>query len=182
MSRPGELSLLFAGPPCQGFSIIGSRVVWDERNNLFLEVLRTARDLRPQCVAIENVPGLVTLAGGAYLRSILQGLSDCGYAGACAELLAAQHSTARRRCGGGWSSSRGVRTWASRRGTASRLPPTAARSATCCRTAPSPRRSPPASSPPTTPSPTCPRSRLARRRDVTSGRRRPPTSTRCAPV
>src|SRR5690348_1908 len=37
---PGELDLLFAGPPCQGFSIIGSRVVWDQRNNLFKEVLR----------------------------------------------------------------------------------------------------------------------------------------------
>jgi site-specific DNA-cytosine methylase len=24
---PGELDLMFAGPPCQGFSIIGSRVV-----------------------------------------------------------------------------------------------------------------------------------------------------------
>lgn len=39
---PGELDLLFAGPPCQGFSMIGSRVVWDERNNLFREVLRLA--------------------------------------------------------------------------------------------------------------------------------------------
>src|SRR6266480_1527080 len=27
----GELDLLFAGPPCQGFSMMGSRVVWDKR-------------------------------------------------------------------------------------------------------------------------------------------------------
>lgn len=94
---PGELSLLFAGPPCQGFSIMGSRVVWDERNNLFLEVLRTAKDLQPKCVVIENVPGLVTLAGGAYLRSILQGLSDIGYTSACAELLAAQYGAPQMR-------------------------------------------------------------------------------------
>ena len=58
---PGELDLLFAGPPCQGFSMIGARVVWDERNNLFREVLRLAGDLKPRCVVIENVPGLVTL-------------------------------------------------------------------------------------------------------------------------
>jgi DNA (cytosine-5)-methyltransferase 1 len=90
-TTPGQLDLLFAGPPCQGFSIIGSRVVWDQRNNLFREVLRLASDLRPRCVVIENVPGLVTLARGAYLRAILEGLSAAGYDAACAELLAAQY-------------------------------------------------------------------------------------------
>ena len=81
---PGELDLLFAGPPCQGFSIIGSRVVWDKRNNLFKEVLRLASELRPRCVVIENVPGLVTLARGAYLHAILEGLNAAGYEAACA--------------------------------------------------------------------------------------------------
>ncbi len=71
---PGQLDLLFAGPPCQGFSMIGSRVVWDERNNLFKEVLRIAGGLRPRCIVIENVPGLVTLGKGAYLHAILEGL------------------------------------------------------------------------------------------------------------
>lgn len=94
---PGELDLLFGGPPCQGFSIIGARVVWDERNNLFREVLRLARETRPLCVVIENVPGLVTLAKGAYLRAILQGLADAGYEAACAELLAAQYGAPQMR-------------------------------------------------------------------------------------
>jgi DNA (cytosine-5)-methyltransferase 1 len=94
---PGELDLLFAGPPCQGFSAIGPRVVWDERNNLFREVLRTATALRPHAVVIENVPGLVTLAKGAYLRSILSGLAGAGYEAACAELLAAQYGAPQMR-------------------------------------------------------------------------------------
>ncbi len=93
----GQLDLLFAGPPCQGFSIIGSRVVWDQRNNLFKEVLRVASELRPRCVVIENVPGLVTLARGAYLRAILEGLSAAGYDAACAELLAAQYGAPQMR-------------------------------------------------------------------------------------
>lgn len=93
----GELDLMFAGPPCQGFSIIGSRVVWDKRNNLFREVLRLASELRPRCVVIENVPGLVTLAGGAYLRAILEGLDQAGYEAACAELLAAQYGAPQMR-------------------------------------------------------------------------------------
>jgi DNA (cytosine-5)-methyltransferase 1 len=94
---PGELDLLFAGPPCQGFSIIGSRVVWDQRNNLFREVLRLASELRPRCVVIENVPGLVTLGKGAYLHAILEGLSAQGYEAACAELLAAQYGAPQMR-------------------------------------------------------------------------------------
>jgi len=94
---PSQLDLLFAGPPCQGFSIIGSRVVWDKRNNLFREVLRLASELQPRCVVIENVPGLVTLAGGAYLHAILEGLSEIGYEAACAELLAAQYGAPQMR-------------------------------------------------------------------------------------
>src|ERR1022692_4247734 len=94
---PGELDLLLAGPPCQGFSIIGARAVWDERNNLFREVLRLTSGLQPRCVVIENVPGLVTLARGAYLRAILEGLRDIGYRAACAELLAAQYGAPQMR-------------------------------------------------------------------------------------
>ena len=94
---PGQLDLLFAGPPCQGFSIIGSRVVWDRRNNLFREVLRLAEALRPRCVVIENVPGLVTLARGAYLHAILEGLNAAGYEAACAELLAAEYGAPQMR-------------------------------------------------------------------------------------
>jgi DNA (cytosine-5)-methyltransferase 1 len=93
----GELDLLFAGPPCQGFSMMGTRVVWDQRNNLFKEVLRLAVELRPKAVVIENVPGMVTLAGGAYLRAILEGLEEAGYAAACAELLAAQYGAPQMR-------------------------------------------------------------------------------------
>jgi DNA (cytosine-5)-methyltransferase 1 len=92
-----QLDVLFAGPPCQGFSMIGSRVVWDKRNNLFREVLRLAEDLQPRCIVIENVPGLVTLANGAYLRAILKGLADVGYQAACAELLAAQYGAPQMR-------------------------------------------------------------------------------------
>jgi DNA (cytosine-5)-methyltransferase 1 len=94
---PRELDVLFAGPPCQGFSIIGARVVWDERNNLFREALGMAEVLQPRCIVIENVPGLVTLAGGAYLRAILEGLAEIGYSAACAELLAAQYGAPQMR-------------------------------------------------------------------------------------
>lgn len=93
----GELDLLFAGPPCQGFSMIGPRQISDLRNSLFREVLRVAAAARPRAVVIENVPGLVSLAGGSYLAGIMSGLTDLGYDVACAELLAAQYGTPQMR-------------------------------------------------------------------------------------
>lgn len=93
----GELDLLFAGPPCQGFSMIGPRQLSDLRNTLFLEVLRSTAALRPKAVVIENVPGLLTLGDGRYLTSILSGLQAQGYQAACAELLAAQYGAPQMR-------------------------------------------------------------------------------------
>jgi DNA (cytosine-5)-methyltransferase 1 len=94
---PGELDLLIGGPPCQGFSIIGSRVVHDERNDLFRDFLRIGKALKPRCMVIENVPGLATLARGAVLREILDGLLGAGYTATFAELLAAQYGVPQMR-------------------------------------------------------------------------------------
>lgn len=58
----GELDLLAACPPCQGFSSIRTRngaVANDERNDLIFQVARIVRGLLPKCVLIENVPRLL---------------------------------------------------------------------------------------------------------------------------
>lgn len=94
---PGELDLLIGGPPCQGFSIIGSRVVHDPRNDLFREFLRIGAELRPRTMVIENVPGLATLAGGVILQEILEGFRQAGYSCGFAELLAAQYGVPQMR-------------------------------------------------------------------------------------
>lgn len=93
----GELDLLIGGPPCQGFSIIGQRELWDPRNGLFRHFLRIAEELRPRCVVIENVPGLATLSGGAVLGEIGRAFSEAGYRVECAELLAAQYGVPQMR-------------------------------------------------------------------------------------
>jgi DNA (cytosine-5)-methyltransferase 1 len=95
--KPGELDLLMGGPPCQGFSIIGARNLEDPRNDLFRPFLRIARFLKPKCVVLENVPGLLTLDGGRALRAIVDGLREAGYAATFAELLAAQYGTPQMR-------------------------------------------------------------------------------------
>lgn len=61
--RRGELDLLAACPPCQGFSTMrtknGSLRIRDQRNDLIFDVLRMVRALLPKSVMLENVPGLV---------------------------------------------------------------------------------------------------------------------------
>lgn len=60
--QPGELDLLAACPPCQGFSAIrtkNQKAADDERNDLILEVSRLASTLQPKAILIENVPQII---------------------------------------------------------------------------------------------------------------------------
>ncbi len=54
----GDLGLLTACPPCQGFSTLGTLDPSDERNDLVAQVWKYAREFRPAGVLLENVPGL----------------------------------------------------------------------------------------------------------------------------
>ena len=55
--QPGELALLYGGPPCQPFSQIGKqRGISDPNGQLVFEMVRFAAALRPGAVVIEQVP------------------------------------------------------------------------------------------------------------------------------
>jgi DNA (cytosine-5)-methyltransferase 1 len=79
--KPGEIDVILAGPPCQGFSESNrrTRTVDNPKNQLYAQVLRYAKALRPRCVIIENVAGLRTLGHGVILRSIVRECHDLGY-------------------------------------------------------------------------------------------------------
>lgn len=73
--------LLFAGFPCQPFSIIGQRQgLADPRGALFFEALRLIRAKWPRGVVLENVKQLATAQGGDVIAAILDGLREAGYA------------------------------------------------------------------------------------------------------
>jgi DNA (cytosine-5)-methyltransferase 1 len=62
-----KVDVLLGAPPCQGFSTVGFRskrartgyrLEADRRNDLWKEMIRAARELQPQLVVMENVPGM----------------------------------------------------------------------------------------------------------------------------
>lgn len=55
------IDVLIAGPPCQGFSTAGKRLLHDDRNSLLPLAARLARRINPKVFVVENVPG--ALAG-----------------------------------------------------------------------------------------------------------------------
>lgn len=73
--------VIVAGPPCQGYSPAGKRIASDQKNSLFLEVTRLARDLRPRFIVIENVPGLMLVGGVSFTKAVLYELMASGYEG-----------------------------------------------------------------------------------------------------
>lgn len=74
-----NIDVIIAGPPCQGFSLTGTRKANDERNKLFYAVFKLARKLKPNAIIIENVPGLATLYEGKAKAEILKQFDELGY-------------------------------------------------------------------------------------------------------
>lgn len=82
---PGELDLLFGGPPCQSFSLAGKqRGLCDERGPLLFEIVRFAEQLQPKVILLEQVKGLLSTKGengrrGEVFESFLARLEGIGY-------------------------------------------------------------------------------------------------------
>ena len=74
-----SIDILVGGPPCQGFSLTGTRVFDDPRNRLYKAFFDGIDALSPRFVLIENVKGMSTLYRGQAKKSILSELQARGY-------------------------------------------------------------------------------------------------------
>lgn len=85
------LDVLVGGFPCQGFSLAGYRVVQDERNNLYREMLDLVSRLEPAFVVAENVVGIRSMLGGKVEETIVDDFERLGYSMSVTVLSAADY-------------------------------------------------------------------------------------------
>ncbi|HEM4095241.1 DNA cytosine methyltransferase [Streptococcus suis] len=78
-SLQGKITGVIGGPPCQGYSTVGTRNVNDPRNHLYLEYCRVVEKIAPKFFVIENVRGLLTLGKGVFKKDIIDRFSKLGY-------------------------------------------------------------------------------------------------------
>jgi len=72
--------VLFAGFPCQPFSIIGQRQGFNDiRGTLFFDIARILKQKRPTAFVLENVKQLVGHDNGKTLKIIIKTLQELGY-------------------------------------------------------------------------------------------------------
>lgn len=75
-----DSDIIIGGFPCQGFSVANTgRHEDDERNKLYLEMIRVIRDKKPLYFLAENVKGILSLGKGQVFRNILNDFQSLGY-------------------------------------------------------------------------------------------------------
>jgi DNA (cytosine-5)-methyltransferase 1 len=74
-----DIDVVFGGPPCQGFSLIGKRAFDDPRNQLMFHFIRLISELQPKYFVLENVPGLTVGKHRQFLAEIITILHKNGY-------------------------------------------------------------------------------------------------------
>lgn len=73
------VDIIIGGPPCQGFSLTGSRNFDDPRNKLYLSMISLIQMFKPKAFLIENVPGMANLYKGEVKDEVIKRLQAIGY-------------------------------------------------------------------------------------------------------
>lgn len=73
------VDVIIGGPPCQGFSVAGKRIVNDERNKLYKNFVRFVEYFKPKAFMMENVPNILSIGGGIVKDAIVKDFSGLGY-------------------------------------------------------------------------------------------------------
>lgn len=74
-----QVDVIIGGPPCQGFSIAGKRIVDDERNSLYKSFVRMVAHFKPKTFVLENVPNILSIGDGIVRDAIIGDFTQLGY-------------------------------------------------------------------------------------------------------
>lgn len=77
--KPGELTVISGGFPCQPHSTAGLRKASSDERDLWPEYRRIVGEIKPRWVVAENVRGLLSSESGRFFRGILRDFADMGY-------------------------------------------------------------------------------------------------------
>ena len=77
---PGGIDVVIGGFPCQGFSVANTRrSMEDQRNFLYMEMLRVIADKKPKFFVAENVKGILSIEKGKVFQMIKKDFENLGY-------------------------------------------------------------------------------------------------------
>ncbi|MEM9886305.1 MAG: DNA cytosine methyltransferase [Bacteroidota bacterium] len=78
-----NIDLIIGGPPCQAYSIVGRAPLKhktdDQRTKLYVQYGRFLKKYQPKLFVFENVPGLLSAAGGKYFENLKKYYRRLGY-------------------------------------------------------------------------------------------------------
>lgn len=92
-----DVDVIIGGPPCQGFSLSGKRMLDDPRNVLYKSFVRMVSTIQPKLFVMENVPGLVKLFGGKVKTQVIEDFTNIGYDVQVKELLSCDYGVPQAR-------------------------------------------------------------------------------------
>lgn len=93
-----SVDLLIGGPPCQAFSIVGSRKgLADPRGQLIFDFVRFVAELKPTAFILENVPNLQAISNGQVYQQLLDRFQALKYNIAYGRLSSADYGVPQNR-------------------------------------------------------------------------------------
>jgi DNA (cytosine-5)-methyltransferase 1 len=92
-----DIDVIIGGPPCQGFSIAGKRIVNDERNKLYKSFVSFVEFYKPKAFLMENVPNIVSMGQGIVKDNIIKDFERLGYKVVYKVLMASEYGVPQNR-------------------------------------------------------------------------------------
>lgn len=97
IDKAGGVDIVIGGPPCQGFSNAGYRMIDDPRNSLYKNFVSIVKRANPKIFIMENVEGIMSINNGKTFEEIKDTFKSLGYLVEGRKLLAVEFGVPQKR-------------------------------------------------------------------------------------